>query len=248
MKATAPIRLLWSLIARTGVPGPWLEEEMRALKLMDLRDATVIDVGANVGKFSLFLSRYVHPNGIVIAYEPYSKSANLLRIACRIAHAKNVTLRQVALADRKCQDLLAMPVTRHGSVDDPLISLNYPGSHNTVRTDVTTLDEDLRALGVGNVQFIKCDVEGAEFGVFSGAKLTIKASLPIILCELDYRWSSRFGTSPKDTINLLSGLGGYVAFRVKGSHLERVVISDSTIGNYFIIPETSIHNMGALIG
>ena len=89
------------------------------------------------------------------------------------------------------------------------------------------------------LDFIKCDVEGAELFVFQGGIRTIEQDKPIIYAELLRKWSAKFNYHPNELINLLRDLG-YRCFTAKENKLvEFFNMDDHTIENtfFFIHPQ-----------
>src|SRR5262252_7123336 len=77
----------------------WFEKES-ALLLRWLRPGmTVIDIGANLGVYSLPLARSVGPHGMVFAYEPASEPRSLLTRSRELNRADNLHLNPAAVSD-----------------------------------------------------------------------------------------------------------------------------------------------------
>jgi hypothetical protein len=56
------------------------------------------------------------------------------------------------------------------------------------------------------VDFIKCDVEGAELFVYQGAKATLMQQKPIVFTEMLRKWAAKFDYHPNDIIALFDEL------------------------------------------
>jgi hypothetical protein len=89
------------------------------------------------------------------------------------------------------------------------------------------------------VDFIKCDVEGAELLVFQGGQQTIARDLPIVFSEILRKWSAKFGYHPNDIFQLFHSLG-YRSFSVAGSWLKPFEAMDATTleTNFFFLHAT----------
>ena len=144
---------------------------LKALRRYNLDGASVLDIGANKGIYSYWLSRAVGHEGRVLAFEPQPEMADYMR---RRRLGRNVEIFNVALSDH-----CGVAKLSRKRVGDGSASLNRDiGEAITVRT--TRLDD----LGpIPRLRFIKCDVEGHELSVFRGGEKTIRASLPIIQFE-----------------------------------------------------------------
>ena len=60
---------------------------------------------------------------------------------------------------------------------------------------------------LGRVDFIKCDVEGAELLVLRGAQSTLRRFRPKLFLEIDDRWVRSFGWTTADVLSFLRQIG-----------------------------------------
>jgi FkbM family methyltransferase len=139
---------------------------------------TVVDVGANLGYYSLLASRLVGPTGRVFAVEPNSENCRLLLSSLRHGGVTNVELFPVACDRRTGWAYYSTHVGSNGGLinDDDLLA--RPG----VVVPTIRLDDFVE----GPVDFLKMDVEGAEGRVVSGATRLIECHRPIITTELKH--------------------------------------------------------------
>jgi FkbM family methyltransferase len=137
---------------------------------------TVIDVGANLGYYSLLASRLVGPTGRVIALEPNSEDCRLLLSSVRLNGVSNVQLLPVAADAATGWAYYSTHVGSNGGLIEDGDLLSHPG--NVVPT--FRLDD----LVDGPVGFLKMDVEGAEGRVVQGATQIIERDRPIVTTEL----------------------------------------------------------------
>jgi FkbM family methyltransferase len=137
---------------------------------------TVVDVGANLGYYSLLASRLVGTSGRVIALEPNSENCRLLLSSVRLNGSTNVELLPVAADVATGWAYYSTHVGSNGGLIDAGDLLAHPG----VVVPTFRLDE----LVSGRVGFLKMDVEGAEGRVMRGATGIIERDRPIITTEL----------------------------------------------------------------
>lgn len=131
-----------------------------------------LDIGANVGYFSVLMSALAGDNGKTVAVEPNPGIAKLLRLTAGV-NGPGFEVAEIALADKEGRIRLRVPDDSFGdaSIINRVDRLIKPKSSFKVRT--TTLDVMLRELNLSKVDVIKMDVEGAEPFVFDGMKETI---------------------------------------------------------------------------
>jgi len=144
--------------------------QLKALLRLNLMDATVLDIGANKGIYSYWLSRAVGPTGKVIAFEPQPEMVDYIRSR----RLRNVEVINVALSDHTGTANLSRKRVGDGSA-----SL-CRDIGDVIRVPLARLDD----FGpIPHLKFIKCDVEGHELNVFRGAEQLLRTTRPIIQFE-----------------------------------------------------------------
>jgi FkbM family methyltransferase len=160
--------------------------------------STVIDVGANIGFFTLRFGRWVGPEGRVIAIEPERRNMASLRRRVRGARLNGVVeCVQAAAADRAGEVRLA-------------VNPAHPGDHRIAadgeRVPAVTID-DLTAGDPRKVALIKVDVQGAEMLVLAGGRHVLETHRPALFVEVDDGALTQFGSSSVELIEKLAALG-----------------------------------------
>jgi FkbM family methyltransferase len=160
--------------------------------------STVIDVGANIGFFTLRFGRWVGPSGRVVAIEPEGRNmATLRRRVDRAGLEGVVECVQAAATDRAGEARLAL---------NPV----HPGDHRLAEegqpVHAITLDE-LMAGDPRKVTLIKADVQGAEMLVLTGAREVIERHRPAIFVEVDDEALRQFGSSSAELIETVENFG-----------------------------------------
>jgi FkbM family methyltransferase len=135
---------------------------------------TVLDVGANVGSFTLLASRLVGPTGRIIAVEPVPENWGCLAKFIDENHLGNVETAEIALGDQNGELLLDLGAKSggHSAV------LRRTGRYISVPQ--RTLDSLVEEFTIRDLGFMKIDVEGYEPEVLRGAEETIRRTRPII--------------------------------------------------------------------
>jgi FkbM family methyltransferase len=169
------LRGRWWLPASRGkvlrILGGTYEPEQTALFREHLRPgATVLDVGAHVGYYTLLSSVLVGPVGRVFAFEPNPVNHGFLGRHAAVNGCRNVTVVQAAVSDR---DGTARFDFGSGSGTGHLAE----GGALEVRT--VALDGFCAEHGI-TPSAIKVDVEGAEMEVLRGAEDTVSRARPVI--------------------------------------------------------------------
>lgn len=129
----------------------------------------VVDVGANIGLFTLKASKEVGIKGKVVAFEPKKRNYELLCRNIRINKCQNVLAINIALSDFNGRGTLYIK-------DVSLQNTLLPQTNSDTRTiatsvvEVRNLSSILRKLNITSVDMLKIDAEGCEFEVLKGAE------------------------------------------------------------------------------
>lgn len=144
----------------------------------------VLDIGANIGLVTVWLSRLVGPTGRVLAFEPNPVLCERLEEAFRRNGLSNVTLHRVALGAEQSELDLCVPRDNAGAAS--LIRRTNPARSENVKVPVERLSKIAMDEGLESIRFIKIDVEGFEPEVFLGARELFERVRPdAILFEMN---------------------------------------------------------------
>jgi len=171
----------------------------------NLRSGSVfVDVGANVGYYTLLASKLVGAQGRVYAVEAVPSTASILKANVKLNECRNVRVYNVAAWSSKGQIVLSVPWSMYG------FASVAKGSGETLMVNATTLDDILKEEGF--VDLIKIDVEGAEYEVLVGAK-EVLSRVGCLVVELS--------RNVREVLKLLTRYG----FRVRKAKLTAYIIA-----------------------
>ncbi|MGO9343612.1 MAG: FkbM family methyltransferase [Acidimicrobiales bacterium] len=175
---------------------------------------TVVDVGANIGYYSMLASGLVGPEGKVIAIEPNSENCRLLLSTMRLQERANISLLPVACDQQTGWAYYSSHIGSNGSLVDDGDLLSSPGTVvPTFRLD-DLVDEP--------VGLLKLDVEGAEARVVAGAHELIERHRPVITTELSEAMLEEVsGTTPSEYLSYFHQLGYSLAVLDRSSGKPR---------------------------
>ena len=175
---------------------------------------TIFDIGANIGWHTLAFARAC-PGAAIHSFEPLPPTYRYLRENVALNDAANVTTYNFGLSDRAGELVFYFDPAGTGSAS----SANITGSRavREIRCPVETVDAFTSRTGL-RPDFIKCDVEGAEWLVIQGATETIRRERPVLFAEMLRKWAATFGYHPNRIIEHLAGLG-YGCFVTDGARL-----------------------------
>jgi FkbM family methyltransferase len=211
-------------------------DAMMALTILLKPGQLFIDVGANIGPYSVLASRLVGTSGRVIAFEPSNDELSYLRYNLRDVPAESMIC-TVPLADQaRCTQLVSPGLTTQHLVES---------ASSDIGIVTSTLDAELVRLGCQDSGgFAKIDVEGWEPAVITGARRWL-ASRPIGLLVEANDLNHRSPVLWSESVEILRGHGyeyTWPEFSHGVFHLFSEPGPTSSFENYLILtPEARKH-------
>lgn len=156
------------------------EQELR--KYFNISEGIFIDIGANIGKFSIIMGKKIDNKGKVLAIEPHPDNFKILQRNIELNNLKNVTALNLACSNKKGNLQLFLDEDGTGG-HSTIKSKKTKTGNNKIWVRAETLDSIIKKEKIKKVDLIKIDVEGAEANVLRGAIKTLNKSHPKIIFE-----------------------------------------------------------------
>jgi len=174
------------------------EKEFNLVRSIIPVGAKVIDIGANVGHYTLLFSELVGKNGRVLAFEPIPKTFNMLSSNPRFSKFENITLINAAISDVSMEVNFTIPAK------------NLYQSHMDSEGNVPVMCFPLEIFLPKNWEFcfLKIDAEGCDEEIIKNSIETLNTHRPIIMAELN----------SKKANELIGIFSDYTVRGIKGSH------------------------------
>ena len=200
------------------------------------RGDVFVDVGANVGYFTLLGARLVGPEGLVVAVEAHPGLAGILQrnVVINGAHGYVRTHHRAAWSENT---ELQFNVREHFAGNSSVGTLDAPGrdmlgdTERAVTVQAVRLDDLLAELR-RPVNVIKIDVEGAEVHAFTGLERTLTANPNVVVM---FEWARAQIESVGDTPRALADLVDSYGFKLKlletGETIDTERLLDLPYGN-----------------
>ena len=191
-----------SLIGRElFLNGTWEPEVTNYICPKITQGMTVLDVGADIGYYTLLFAKRVGKDGRVVAFEPIPAAREKLEHNVRLNGYTNVTICDFALFSSNGQGILEGPFQ---------LSRINPAKTTSEKQDIQiqtrVFDECVSKLQVQRIDLVKIDVEGAELDVLRGMEQSLENYHPILLIEVHPKHLSHFNYGPEDLLRLLEAL------------------------------------------
>jgi FkbM family methyltransferase len=205
--------------------GLYEPEAMQNIRRLVNAGDCCIDVGANLGYYTISLASWVGPSGLVVAFEPFPGNFAILEKNVRLNQLQNVILERSALSDCNGSLQLIYGVEEQFSATPSVGGYAIEGDRESIQVPTRRLDDYITALGRAP-DFIKIDVEGEELAVLEGARRTLATVRPSLLVEI-HGW----GTDESEKVLQVLSEFHYDTHVVGRKGRERVVLCTSRRGS-----------------
>ena len=187
--------------------------ELLAMERLVKKGDTVIDIGANIGLFTVFLSKLVGPKGHLYAFEPILDTYWRMRENLALNRCDNAAAYQQALSNKNGTATMNVFPEGYGAWNTfgtPKFGEIIAVSKESV--PLIKLDSFAKRENLKKVDFLKIDVEGYEYDVLQGARDMLANNrvkyLSFEISEIPLKGAGRKG---EDIFNILKS-HGYLAY------------------------------------
>jgi FkbM family methyltransferase len=194
------------------VTGRYEPNEFHALSRFLRPGMTFIDVGANMGLYTLFAAKRLQDGGRVVSIEPSQRERAVLQQNIELNQLPNVTVLPAAACERAGEVELLVADSQysgHNTLGD--FGYNTPLDHREV-VPAITLDSLLESEPPERVDVIKMDIEGGELSALRGAHEILSQHRPALLLELSDRALAYQKATSAEVLSVLESHG----YRVYG--------------------------------
>lgn len=213
-------------------------EEIRLLVEIIPDGAVVLDVGGNIGWYSIALSK-IKKDICVYVFEPIAKTYDYLMANIKINGLNNVKAFNFGLSDQ--DGVSSFFYYSEGSGNASMKKMTDDQTVFELQSTVMRMDSFAANEKLTQLDFIKCDVEGAELLVFKGGRETIVNHKPVVFSEMLRKWSAKFDYHPNDIIAFFREID-YLCFAFGHEGLRQIeAVSDETVETNFLFMNQAKH-------
>jgi FkbM family methyltransferase len=163
------------------------------------KGGTILDVGANIGFYTMESAIVVGPSGQVIAIEAANSHAKAIRRNIEINEFRNIRVFETAVGAARGKATLQ----RASSDNLGMYSLGATKGVDQQVVSVRTIDDLLDECCLSSLDLIKMDIEGSEYGALVGASATLNRFRPTLLIEINDLALRSCGSSGSELMKLL---------------------------------------------
>ncbi|MDX8430221.1 MAG: FkbM family methyltransferase (plasmid) [Candidatus Algichlamydia australiensis] len=196
----------------------------------------ILDLGANVGWYSINLSKRF-PNSKILAFEPIDETYDYLLKNISLNKIANVKTFNFGLSDQ--EKIESFFYFRGGSAISSIKNLIDHAGSRKKNCIVKKLDDVIQNEELDEVSFVKMDIEGAELLALKGSLSTINKYYPIIFAELYQVWCRKFLYDANDVLKILKSYG-YQCFNIVEKKLvktNKIPFENENYYNYIFLHE-----------
>jgi len=162
----------------------------------------ILDIGANIGIYTVFLAQKVGPPGCVVAIEPEIHNFNRLKANIRLNSLTNVIPELVALGDSILQKKIYVK-----SVESTLIETNIHENVPSYFVHVMPGDQLIAQKQIPVPKILKIDVEGFEYQVVKGLRKTLSDRRCKMVCIEVHPRKFPKGVKEEDIFGIMESSG-----------------------------------------
>jgi len=177
----------------------------------------VLDLGANIGYFSLLVANNL-PSVKVISFEPVASLFQNMNDNISLNNIKNILTVNAAVGEiTEEKELFVSAPDNLG-----MSSFHQPENHSgkKERVKVVAIDDWVKTSGLSKIDVIKLDVEGSELGALKGMKEVVQKQKPVLIVEVNPETLSMFNLKPSDIYDYLKQLNFEEFLILENARLE----------------------------
>ncbi len=224
--------------------GQYNDENVFWIKPLMEDGSVIMDIGANVGLYTCAYAEYFKKLKIQIyAIEAVANNFKNLKENIEINNFSNIKIDQIALGKEEGELVFDLPYEGFigNAVGGNIFTSNETKKFQT-KVKMITLDKYAVENKIERCDFLKIDVEGAEYFVFQGAAKFLEKCRPVVQSEFNAHWLKQANVNFQDFVKLFLSLN-YLCAIEKGNTIEVInnpeqfVLQDQLVDLIFIPQE-----------
>lgn len=213
--------------------GAYEKKEVTTMQTLLNADSVVVDIGANIGYYSLMAAQKAAA-GNIYSFEPVTNNLQKLERNISLNGLAIIHPIQAAISNVSGSTTIYISDDDNSGMSGLRSAENFSGQSETVKC--LTLDEAVLEYNLPKIDLIKIDVEGSEVNVLQGMKRIRTEQRPLLLIEVSTATLSMYNEKIETIYQILSA-DQYVAYRVTDSNVLEKISVPQEADLVFFIPE-----------
>jgi FkbM family methyltransferase len=193
-------------------PSNYEEENFAFLKANCGDGATILDIGAHIGLFAAIAAKAAGEHGKVFAFEPAPNTVPVLQQTIRINQLGHLISPVNQAMGKEVGKITFFISDTEADNSNSLVSYKEDRKLNGVEVDVNTIDNFVETKKLSKVNFIKIDVEGAEYDTLRGGIEVFKKYRPSFILAIHPEPIEKKGDKLEDIYDLLLELNYNIVY------------------------------------
>lgn len=191
--------------------------------------SVIIDIGAHIGLFSVIASQVTGEKGKVYAFEPAPDTFTLLQKTLSINHNRSVIEPFQKAVGREPGKITFFVSDDKADNSNSLVNYKDDRPLHGIDVELTSVDAFVKGKGITKLDFIKIDVEGAEYDTLRGAAETLRNLKPVCIVAIHPEPIRAKGDRLEDIYDLITGLQYQVTLNKKEFSKEALLANKELI-------------------
>ncbi len=213
--------------------GAYEKKEVTAMQTLLNADSVVVDIGANIGYYSLMAAKKA-VTGHIYSFEPVTKNQEKLKRNISLNNLTVIHPIQAAISNFSGSITIYISADDNSGMSGLRTAENFSGESETVKC--LTLDEAVIEYKLPKIDLIKIDVEGSEITVLQGMTKTRAEQKPILLIEVSAATLSMYNEKIETIYDILFA-DRYFAYEVIDINLLKKISIPQEADLVFFVPE-----------
>lgn len=219
--------------------------EFRFIKSIIRPNDVIFDIGSNIGIYSFWFSKCINDKGRVYSFEPDTTNIERFKYAIRLNNIKSIYLQQIALSNFVGKAKFSIGLDEQNG----LIDESQANNEKFKIVDTNTIDNFCVSNSIDVINYMKMDVEGAEWFVLNGAESMLRLQkIKIIQLEINNQLV-KFNISVKQLVGYMNAFG-YNLYRLNSKLIEINIslenLLDEDSNNYYFIADLNYVNIESI--
>jgi FkbM family methyltransferase len=194
-------------------PSDYESENFSFLKSAVEKNGVVLDIGAHIGLFSIIAAKTTGSNGKVFAFEPAPQTVKVLNQTISINQLENVVIPVNAAMGKEKGHITFFVSDTEADNSNSLISYKEDRKLNGIEVELNTIDTFVAENKLSKVDFIKIDVEGAEYDTLRGGEQVFLQLRPAFILAIHPEPIEKKGDTLKDIYDFLVQLNYHITYK-----------------------------------